>query len=272
MTVHATDSMFERVSRADEHLADLRQRLETVRRHQADSITTHFDPNPPHKLLVGQFTKTFVGMSVGIRIGEICYNLRTALDYLIFELAKVDSKSVQLGTQFPVLDKKSDFDARKARWLKGLNASHVDAIERFQPFGGCNWTRALRDISNQDKHREFAEIGGDAEAWIYTRPSDANFDEIDAPLRRLPHPTMEFVDIKVYVSSIVKFSDGRPITQTLEEIRNEIAATLTFFKPNFDRANRQVDVPSVRAGERAAPTWSRSPSGAIILGGRGRTE
>jgi hypothetical protein len=83
--------MFERVGRANEHLAHLRIRLDTVRRQQEDSITTQFDPNPPHHLLIGQFTRTFVGMSIGIRIGEICYNLRTALEYLIFELASRDS-------------------------------------------------------------------------------------------------------------------------------------------------------------------------------------
>jgi hypothetical protein len=183
--------MFERVGRAGEHLADLRERLEIVRRQQGDSITAHFDPDPPHKLIVSQFIKTFVGMSVGIRIGEICYNLRTTLDYLIFELAKLDSGVPQEGTQFPIIDMKRDFDSRKGRWLKGLNDAHVAAIERLQPYAGCRWTKAFRDLSNRDKHREFAEIGGKSEAYIYTRLKDANFDSIDAPNRRTPHPVMD---------------------------------------------------------------------------------
>jgi hypothetical protein len=33
----------------------------------------------------------FVTMRVGVLIGEVCYNLRSALDYLVFALAELDS-------------------------------------------------------------------------------------------------------------------------------------------------------------------------------------
>jgi hypothetical protein len=56
-------------------------------------------------------TETFVGMSVPIRVGEVCYNFRSALDYLIFELAKLDSGVEQGGTQFPIMDSPKDFTA-----------------------------------------------------------------------------------------------------------------------------------------------------------------
>ena len=53
-------------------------------------------------------TETFVEMSVPIRVGEVCYNFRSALDYLIFELAKLDSGVEQGGTQFPIMDSPKD--------------------------------------------------------------------------------------------------------------------------------------------------------------------
>jgi hypothetical protein len=37
-------------------------------------------------------------------VGEICYNLRSALDYLVFELAKHDSGTRQENTQFPIAE------------------------------------------------------------------------------------------------------------------------------------------------------------------------
>ncbi|MFZ2005798.1 MAG: hypothetical protein WAV02_11975 [Stellaceae bacterium] len=172
-------------------------------------------------------------MSVGIRIGEICYNLRTALEYLIYELARLDSGKVQDDTQFPMVDTQQNFNAGKGRWLRGLDPSHIAAIEQLQPYMGCLWTKALRDISNRDKHREFPEIGGQSEAFVYTRLKDTNFDSIDAPTRRLPHPTMGTVDVKVYVTSAVQFADGTPIAQTLEQIKLGVVETLTAFKPEF---------------------------------------
>jgi hypothetical protein len=174
-------------------------------------------------------------MSVGIRIGEIAYSLRTALEYLVYELAYHDSGVFNEGTQFPIEDTPEGFARRKKSvWLKGLNSAHIAAIERLQPYNGCNWAKALRDISNRDKHRAFVEIGGRAEAYIYTR-RDTNFDSIDSPIRRTPHPdpAIGYVDVKVYVTSAVQFADGTPIIETLEEIKREVANTLVAFKPEF---------------------------------------
>ena len=39
--------------------------------------------------------------------------------------------------------------------------SRLAAIEWLQPYSGCDWTKALRDLSNRDKHREFVSIKGD---------------------------------------------------------------------------------------------------------------
>jgi hypothetical protein len=229
------DGSLERVHRANEHLSDLRQQIQTVRRQQQDSITVQFDSNPPHKTIVGYFTETFVTMRIGVLIGEICYNLRSALDYLVFELAKFDSSVPQDGTQFPIVDTNMDFSRRQQVWLKGLNDLHIAAIERLQPYMGCNWSKALRQLSNRDKHREFAEIRGVSRAYIYTRHTDRNFDSIDAPIRHTPHPIFGEVDVKVYVTSAIQFGDGTPIVGTLEEIQRGIAATLTLFKPEFEQ-------------------------------------
>jgi hypothetical protein len=37
-------------------------------------------------------------------IGEVVYNLRTALEYLAFQLAYLDTGQVQKGTKFPIED------------------------------------------------------------------------------------------------------------------------------------------------------------------------
>src|ERR1700731_4138428 len=129
---HPLDGGFERIRRANEHLADLEQRVRDTFIQQAESIASaiEFDSNPPGEIKkVHPPTQTFWPMRIAILIGEICYNLRAALDYLVFELAKLDSGAPQEGTQFPIVDAKKDFEAGVGRWLKGISASHVAAIE-----------------------------------------------------------------------------------------------------------------------------------------------
>ena len=84
---------------------------------------------------------------------EALFNARDALDYLVYELAWLDSGTLQKGTQFPIIDDANDWPAEAARRLRGVNDEHRDAISEYQPFAGCEWTRSLRELSNADKHR-----------------------------------------------------------------------------------------------------------------------
>jgi hypothetical protein len=105
MTPPLLNGAFERVGRTNEHLADLRQRLAELFRRQEDSIVFQFDPNPPHELKVTAVDYPRPSMRIGVLIGEISYNLRSAMDYLVFALAQHDSGSPQEFTQFPIVDK-----------------------------------------------------------------------------------------------------------------------------------------------------------------------
>lgn len=97
---------------------------------------------------------------IGITAGEVVYNLRAALDYLVFELATLGSGEVNMRTQFPIESTPEGFKARRhptkrgdPNWLTGVDCSHCAAIEALQPYNGVDWTEFLRDISNEDKHR-----------------------------------------------------------------------------------------------------------------------
>ena len=90
---------------------------------------------------------------MSLLIGEILYNLRGCLDYLVYQLAILDSGSEQNGTQFPIEDSQNGFRGRRKSYLKFVNDSHVASIERLQPYNGVDWTKWLRTYSNPDKHR-----------------------------------------------------------------------------------------------------------------------
>jgi hypothetical protein len=236
---HPLDPCFARVRRADEHLVDLKRLFAEVQVRQANAVEIEFDPNPPYSILgAKQPPETFIGMNFPIRIGEICYNLRSALDYVIFELAKLDSGVEQSGTQFPIMDAEQDFEGRgKGAFLKGVNLIHVARIERLQPYTGCNWTRNLRDTSNPDKHRHFLKMKGDVTATVHSSlDRSTDLSRIIGYERNAPHPTLGPVKVKVHLATSLAFTDGTPVTETLEEIKSEVASTLRYFKSEFREA------------------------------------
>src|ERR1700722_2069935 len=232
--VHPLDSCTERVRRADEHLADLKAAFDAIFVLQANSIGIEFDPKPPYHLVkVSRPKETFFGMSIAILIGEICYNLRSALDYLVFELAKLDSGSEQNGTQFPIEDTVKGFRHRiKRGWLNGINSTHVAAIERLQPYNGCQWTKNLRDASNPDKHRHFVKAGGNFVATVHSS-LQIDLSRVVGHARTETHPVIGPVNVKVHMAGSIAFADKTPVIETLEEIKTQIANTLIEFKTEF---------------------------------------
>lgn len=232
---HPLDSCFMRVKRADEHLAAFKARVDAMLMKQADSVGIYLDPDPPHHVVrVTPPSETFFDMRFGMLVGEIFYNLRCALDYLIFEVAKLDSGAEQDGTQFPIVDAPNDFRSGRYRWLKGVNDPHIAAIERLQPYNGCNWTKRLRDCSNPDKHRHLVEIGGSTAIHVHSS-LEKDLSRCFGYERYTPHPVtgQPPVKMKVYPAGCIAFPDGVPVEDTVEEIKARIAETLTAFKADF---------------------------------------
>jgi hypothetical protein len=130
---HPLDAAFCRVNRAGKHLEELTQRIAALRDEQEKTVTWSFDPEP--RGVVAHVRMPFL---IAVLVGEICYNLRSALDYLVYGLARRDSGSIQKGTQFPIVDKKEQFVGNQTKRLAGLNSTHVEAIARLQPTTDAN--------------------------------------------------------------------------------------------------------------------------------------
>jgi hypothetical protein len=233
--LHPLDDCFERVDRAGEHLSDLDSRITAAIREQANDVIIELDPNPPHQVIrVALGSETHWEIRIAILMGEIFYNLRTALDYLVFKLAKRDSGIEQDNTQFPIADARQDFLRDAQRRLKGINAAHVAEIERRQPYNGCGWSRRLRDYSNPDKHRHLVLTGGGHNFHVHSS-LEKDLDRCWGYEREVPHPVpgQAPVKVKVYPAGKVAFSDGTPIIDTIKEIKVGVADALSAFKPEF---------------------------------------
>jgi hypothetical protein len=92
----------------------------------------------------------------GVLVGEVANSVRSSLDYIVGELALLDSGVRQERTMFPVYAAEKDFnDAAKAKRgpMAGLAAPRVEELRGLQPFNGVKWTANLVELSNTDKHR-----------------------------------------------------------------------------------------------------------------------
>jgi hypothetical protein len=229
---------FARVSRAEEHLAQLVRKVAERGQGYINAISFHPDHNSPNHLMA-KAPPLLVDDSMGVLIGEIAHNLRSALDNLVFELAALDSGYIIEGTQFPIESKKNRFRWRvNGGWLNGLNATHVTAIERLQPYRGCEWTAALNSIANIDKHMTIIPRQTEFNLTVHSVDKDHIPDFADMPGAIHSAITADGTEVyvKAVLSSSIQFLDGTPIIETLEVIKSEVARAFEAFKPDFERA------------------------------------
>jgi hypothetical protein len=231
------DGCFERIRRAEEHIADFQGRIDTMFRKQANALGINFDSQPPHRVKEPTLpSETFYDMRFPVLIGEMCHNLRSALDCLVFELAKLDTGSEQDGTQFPIDDTPEKFTVNKKRFrIDLLSTAHVALIEAVQPYKGCDWSKRLRDYSNLDKHRKFVSTMGAADYHVHSS-LEKDLVRCFGYEREAPHPIsgQPPIKVKVYIAKKkITFTDGAPVIETINKIKTSVAKTLRSFEPDF---------------------------------------
>ena len=165
---------------------------------------------------------------ISITIGEIAYNLRAGLDYIVYDLARMEQGKIVTGTQFPIEDTQKGFLSRVTgkrdgnsvpHFLKGVPKTSIPMFAKLQPYAGCTWTRELRELTNPDKHRHLSSLRSNFRGRLKEPPVIVNDPEAG------PSISMR-MDMEVEVL----FPDGRPVQETLEELCGRVAETVALFK------------------------------------------
>jgi hypothetical protein len=158
---HPLDGCYARIRRAQRYINETHELLISFARECEEKVIVNSD----NQLLFHDLPE--IPVDLPLAISDAVHNMRAAMDYLVYQLAKLGSGSFQDGTQFPIEDhkifttpsgNKVGFDMSKKKFLKGLRPDHIDRIENLQPYKGVDWTKNLRDISNPDKHRDLTPI------------------------------------------------------------------------------------------------------------------
>jgi hypothetical protein len=180
-------------------------------------------------------------VALGVPLGEIVYNLRATLDYLVYEVAWLDSREPQEGTQFPIETNPDVFEGRVTgfyieakpgkkpkkrtckRYLAGVNKTHVGWIKTLQPCNGCNWTQTLQDLSNPDKHRQILSLSNAFRAGLTPLGPARDTD------------TGRVVDVELKYTPFISVN-GIDLMSALRIIEEEVGNVLALFRPEFERA------------------------------------
>jgi hypothetical protein len=226
---------YKRVNRASGHFDELKRGISVFRQNKISGMSIDYQrirsPIKRNEFIYVRNVRSRpipVPQEFGIIVGEIIYNLRAALDYLVYELACFDSKQEIEGTQFPIEDSSKKFDdrictietKRKGTYLRGVSSEHITALRKLQPFNGCRWTGQLRNISNPDKHRRLTVV--DSPIVVGS--------EVDSTEALLADQSVKVRDV---FSFEVIFPDGTPVLETLERFIFKVMETLDSFKPEF---------------------------------------
>lgn len=157
-----------KIDRASSHIHTLSSEIEEFCVAIRRSIVHEVDRDADEQRWVYRGATVEVPIEWSIRAGEILYDLRSALDHLVWQLVLTNGEEPTQINQFPIVDEVEDWmSPRTENKLKGVSDKHKQMIRLLQPFnpflglpsGGairpCNAQvlRALRDLNNIDKHR-----------------------------------------------------------------------------------------------------------------------
>lgn len=98
---------------------------------------------------------------LAVIFGDMLYNLRASLDYIVWQLVLVNDKKPDAGnTGFPCIRNSKDWKSAVGSQLKGVAKSWVDEIKKLQPFDprhredpAFHPLALLNDANNVNKHQ-----------------------------------------------------------------------------------------------------------------------
>ena len=179
-------------------------------------------------------------LEISMLVGEITYNLRAALDYLVCQLSLLDTPSWagkrERRNQFPIESSEKGFRDRRATMLAGVSDAHAALMETFQPFAGCAWMAMLVTLSNVDKHNDLIEIrhGATIKARNATKKLLARltFDDFVLVLSYGEHQ-----DLLAVLDEII---DG--VDAVLDTFRNEFPSDVKRYRQNRERFRQRTGI------------------------------
>lgn len=152
---HPLDGAKEKVKRAIKHLNEFIKEAGSFQRG-AYTVLVEKDEQPDSvKLIAKDMGSGDPPIPLILIAGEVAYQLRSALDHVIYILAK---ETPEGSRQFPICDSPKEYESRGLSMIKGVSDSASALIDSLQPYHRGSdahkdtlWV--LKKLNNTDKHR-----------------------------------------------------------------------------------------------------------------------
>jgi len=145
-----------KIQRAQDEIERLAKDIANSCEVQRALFSEELRPDIGDKIWVFRGETPIVPIEYSVRLGEIIYNLRSALDQLVWQLVNANYKTPGRHNEFPIFEDESRFNEAVKRKLKGVSQDSSDKIKEMQPFcQNDEWDalKTLHVLCNIDKHR-----------------------------------------------------------------------------------------------------------------------
>ena len=123
-----------KIQRAQDEIERLARDIADSCEAQRSLFSEELRPDVGDKIWVFRGETPIVPIEYSVRLGEIVYNLRSALDQLVWQLVHANYKTPGRHNEFPILDDESRFNEAVKSKLKGVSQKSSDKIKEMQPF------------------------------------------------------------------------------------------------------------------------------------------
>lgn len=166
-----------KLNRAKLHAEEFDRTWQHFVQSGAYAFTVEVDSEPPHAVhwrwKVRSWTTDEVSRfeSLPLILGDMLYDLRATLDYLVWQLVLVSGHSPTDQHSFPCVRNRKDWGSARGRCLAGVERQWADEVERLQPYHGENPVRhllsVLDTINNVNKHRTLPAAVATAQEFAF---------------------------------------------------------------------------------------------------------
>ena len=115
-----------------------------------------------------------------VLVVQIVEHLRTALDYMIFEISKQNNPDLNEGDpQFVIANKKEEIELQAKRRLRYLTDEQKSFVEQIQPYHGNEISALVNRMAREGKHRRLLSVEDRTGFDIYLAPLEKRKDYED---------------------------------------------------------------------------------------------
>lgn len=161
---HPLDSAYRKVTQARHHLKTLQLETRAFTETDPYQFTTEFDEEGIGHVRFKTGGKT-IPKRLSLIAGDAVYNLRSALDHLVYQLALLQGGTGETNG-FPIFEEPAKYRHHANRLLRDVSPDHRARIEALQPY------HIVFQLNPRRIPKEF-----ETHAWLFTIGRLANLDK-----------------------------------------------------------------------------------------------